>query len=109
MGICETKNNANEAALPQQVPTMNTEAMQDNSPMISLESIVEASKSICKIIVNPKKLSSGFLIQLYKDVKPFYCLMTNEHSIGKDMIKERKTISFYYNNQKEVGKIELNK
>ena len=108
MGICETKNNANEAALQQPVPTMNTEAMQDNSPMISLESIVEASKSICKIIVNPQKLSSGFLIQLFKDVKPFYCLMTNEHSIGKDMIKERKTISFYYNNQKEVGKIELN-
>ena len=68
MGICETKNNANEAAFPQQVPRMNTEAMQDNSPMISLESIVEASKSICKIIVNPQKLSSGFLIQLFKDV-----------------------------------------
>ena len=63
MGICEAKNKGNAAALPQSVPTLNTEAMQDNSPMISLESIVEASKSICKIIVNPQKLSSGFLIK----------------------------------------------
>ena len=108
MGICETKNNEIATALPQSVPRTKTEAMQDNSPMIPLESIVEASKSICKIIVNPQKLSSGFLIQLFKDVKPFYCLMTNEHSVSKDMVKGRKTISFYYNNQKEIGKIELN-
>ena len=108
MGICEAKNKGNAPALPQSVPTLNTEAMQDNSPMISLESIVEASKSICKIIVNPQKLSSGFLIKLFKDVQPFYCLMTNEHSVSKDMIKRKQIINVYYDNQNEVRKIELN-
>ena len=45
------------------------------------ESITKASKSLCKIIVSPNKMSSGFLIQLFKGEKKFYCLITNEHVI----------------------------
>ena len=74
--------------------------------MISLEPI----KSICKIIFDhpPKELSSGFLIQLHKDEQPFYCLMTNEHSIDKEMIKGRQKMNLYYDNHREFRKIQLN-
>lgn len=50
------------------------------------ELIARAAKSLCKIIVPPNEMLSGFLIQLFKDKKEFYCLMTNEHIIIKKMI-----------------------
>ena len=52
-------------------------------------SITQASKSLCKIIVSSNRMSSGFLIQLFKGQKEFYCLMTNEHVITKKMIEQK--------------------
>ena len=96
MGICEAKNPITKAASPQPDSSIKTEAMMKSSPMISLEPI----KSICKIIFDhpQKDLSSGFLIKLFKDEKPFYCLMTNEHSVDKEMIKRREIINVCYDN-----------
>ena len=56
------------------------------------QSITRASKSLCKIIVSSGRISSGFLIQLFKGQKNFYCLMTNEHVITKEIIKQKLTI-----------------
>ena len=102
MGICETKKNTTVTTSLPPVRTINTEAMNVNSPMIPLEPI----KSICKIVLDsPKKIASGFLIKLFKDEQPFYCLMTNEHV---DIIKRRQAITFYYDNQNRIRNIDLN-
>jgi len=47
-------------------------------------------KSICKLIVpfsNSYKIGTGFLIKLFKKDNPFYCLMTNEHVINKEIVE----------------------
>ena len=54
-------------------------------------------KSICKIVIS-NKIDSGFLIKLYRGNNPFYCLMTNEHAITKEMIELKETIEIYYDN-----------
>lgn len=52
------------------------------SKIISLVSILNIVKSICKIITySPIKIGSRFLINLPSKEKPFYYLMTNEHII----------------------------
>ena len=53
------------------------------------QSITQTSKSLCKITISSRKMSSGFLIQLFKGQKEFYCLMTNEHVITKKMIEQK--------------------
>ena len=64
-------------------------------------------KSIGKITVDNKS-SSGFLILLDKRGHNFYCLMTNEQIITKEMIKQKKKIKFEFNNLEEKREIELN-
>ena len=54
-----------------------------------------ASKSFCKISFH-NKIGSGFLIKLYKDGEDFFCLMTCEHVITRDMIKQKSKICFLY-------------
>ena len=68
----------------------------------------KVSKSICKIITS-KNGGTGFLIKLYKGNKPFYCLMTNEHVILKEIIELKEKIEIYYDNEYERIEIELNK
>ena len=47
----------------------------------------KASRSVCKIITKYKE-GTGFLIKLYRNNNPFYCLMTNEHIIQKELRKK---------------------
>lgn len=54
--------------------------------------LIIASKSICKITYKNKQ-GTGFLIQLYKDNKPFYCLITNEHVVNKEMVESKEIIN----------------
>ena len=71
----------------------------------------EVIRSICKILYDDK-CGTGFLIKLYKDEKELYCLMTNEHVITKEMIDSNKNIyviNVYYNYQKKLIKIKLDK
>ena len=72
------------------------------------QSITQTSKSLCKITVSSGKMSSGFLIQLFKGQKEFYCLMTNEHVITKEMINQKIKIDIYYDSQSKFRNIELN-
>ena len=70
--------------------------------------LYEVCPSICKIIFL-NEIGTGFLIKLYKEDKPSFFLMTNEHIIKKDMIEKKQEIEVYYNNQKNRIKITLNK
>ena len=66
-------------------------------------------KSIRRIIINNKSYGTGFLMELEKENSPFYCLITNEHVISEDLIKNKAKIEILYaqNEQKEVLKINL--
>ena len=85
MGVCDSsKGNVKEVNV------------DPNKPAIDLPtSIVHVSKSLCKIEFG-NKTATGFLVKLSKEGKEFFCMMTCEHVITREMIKQRKTISFYY-------------
>ena len=69
-------------------------------------SIPTIFKSFCKIEYG-EAISSGFLIKFFKRTKDFFCLMTNEHVITKDMIKKRRTITLYYDSEAKIREIDL--
>ena len=83
------------------------EALIRGNKMIPLFPILKATKSICQVHT-PSTFGSGFLINLSANVKPFYCLMTNEHIINKSMIKNKVTIKIFFDNEEKSRKIELN-
>ena len=51
--------------------------------------VFNPSKSICKIVI-PTKTFSGFFIKFFKGEGDFFCLMTNEHMITKELIEKRQ-------------------
>ena len=88
---------------------MINEAKIEGSNIIEIDNcLYKVCKSICKIRI-PNKVGTGFLIKLYKENKPFYCIMTNEHVINKETIEEKKKIIVYYDNEFKRIEIELNK
>ena len=68
--------------------------------------ILRLSKSICKIETK-EQMSSGFLIKFFKGEEDFFCLMTNEHIITKELIKQKKLITIYYDNESKLKEIKL--
>ena len=70
--------------------------------------LYKVCKSVCKIRIK-NKIGSGFLIKLYRENNPFYCLMTCEHLIKKEAIELSEKMEIYYDNQYERREIELNK
>ena len=48
---------------------------------------------------------TGFLIKLYNDKKEFYCLMTNEYIVTKEMINLKEKINIFYDAQNEINNI----
>ena len=65
-------------------------------------------KSVCKIITT-RINGTGFLIKLYKNNKEFYCILTNEHVITKEMIDMKQKITIIYDAQNKYKEIILNK
>ena len=65
--------------------------------------ISEATKSICQLDFG-QKLASGFLIKMKKGNEPFYCLMSCEHIINKNL-KNKDSFIIYYNKGKIFFKI----
>ena len=85
------------------------EAHRRKSNLIKLpSSIVRVSKSICKI-ETPFKKASGFLIKLSKGEEDFFCLMTNEHVITRELIEQQQEITFYYDGKSECNTNSLNR
>ena len=79
-----------------------------NSTIIRIpEQIARVTKSLCKIIVS-NKISTGFLIKLFRGEDDFFCLMTNEHTITKHLIEKKEKISFYYDSGSKIKEICLN-
>lgn len=76
----ENQNRINEIKIP-------------NSNLNPINILYDACKSTVKII-SLFGIGSGFFIELEKNNKPFYCLMSNEHVITKDMIESKKILRF---------------
>ena len=63
------------------------------------KNIFSVSRSICKINANEVK-GSGFLIKFSEyEEDNFYYLMTCEHVIKKELINQKATINFSYDNE----------
>ena len=100
MGVCESEIKNNKSI---------DFKKKSNKINICLKQIY---KSICKIILplpNYNNIVTGFLIKLYKGENPFFCLMTNDHLIDKEIIELNKPIEIYYDFQNKKNTIILNK
>ena len=108
MGACESKNNSNSIN-PQNPSQSKIPEILTKNELYSLDpSIAEAAKSLCKISINNNGLSSGFFIQLFKGEEQFFCLMTNEHVVKREMIVQKQKINILYEFEKKVKEIQLN-
>ena len=72
-----------------QVYINNSNIIQNNM------ALMQVSKSLCKIFIK-EQMSSGFLIKFFKGDKDFFCLMTNEHCITKDMVSHNEKFLFFF-------------
>ena len=69
-------------------------------------------RALCKIKIqfqNINKNGIGFLIKLFKDGNPFFCLLTNEYLINNELIESKKMIEIYYDYGNIKSTINLNK
>ena len=86
---------------------IQNQAYIDNSNIIPNDiPLLQALPSLCKIFIK-EQISSGFLIKFFKGDKDFFCLMTNEHSITKDMVAQKEKFRFYFKNEDETREIIL--
>ena len=102
MGVCESGKNTEETNIPKGVPQPKPQIIEENilkgNEPIKLNVIKQVSKSLC-FIETPSTSGSGFLIKLFKRTQDFYCLITCEHVIKKEMVNQRQSIKFYYDGQ----------
>ena len=84
---------------------VKNEALILNSNMIDINKLV---KTVCKIkITNIGYLGTGFFIKLIRENNPFYCLISCEHVLKEDFIKEKYEIQIYYEQENKKLKIIL--
>ena len=95
MGVCESAQSKNKE-----------NKIVDSTLFRNDISLLQTTASLCKMKTNDK-ISSGFLIKLFKDKKDFFCLMTNAHVITKDMVENQESFMFYFDNEKKTKKIKL--
>ena len=73
---------------------MNDRSILDPSkPFIELVPDIskELSKEICRIVVETQKgrqIGTGFILAFPIDLESFYCLITNDHVINNEYIKD---------------------
>ncbi len=69
---------------------IENQGLNNEFPLIKFPplTILRLSKSICKIDTK-EQMSSGFLIKFFKGEEDFFCLMTNEHIITKELITKK--------------------
>jgi len=83
-----------------QVYINNSNIIQNNM------ALMQVSKSLCKIFIK-EQMPSGFLIKFFKGDKDFFCLMTNEHCITKDMVSHNEKFLFFFDSEAETREIIL--
>ena len=80
-----------------------------NNPINPIDKTMKVAKGTVKIeLSNDKGVASGFFLQLTRNNKNFYCLMTNAHVVKEDMIKNKEKIKIKYNIEEKELNLDLN-
>ena len=80
-----------------------------DNPIDPIDKTMKVAKGTVKIeLSNDKGLASGFFLQLKRNNKNFYCLMTNAHVVNEDMIKNKEKIKIKYDIEEKELNLELN-
>ena len=80
-----------------------------NNPINPIDKTMKVAKGTVKIeLSNDKGVASGFFLQLKRNNKNFYCLMTNAHVVKEDMIKNKEKIKIKYDIEEKELNLELN-
>ena len=72
--------------------------------------ISNVSKSICKIKIGKSLRTiygTGFLLRFHIEQESFYCLISNEHVISKEIINNKNKIFIKYDNEYKSATIQL--
>ena len=85
------------------------QALFPNNQIININKPYNIAQSTIKIILPNNSIGSGFFLKFERNNKLFYCLMTNQHVIDPEIVKMKKEITIYYNNEKKFLKIKLDK
>ena len=125
MGVCETKNNCAESNKPKEISVPKDNFNKINEPMkliqtnlksiriqegkvsqIPLEKVdrstFNVSESICRVkykTENERIEATGFLLAFYIEQERFYCLISNEHVIKKELLNQDIDIYISYDNE----------
>ena len=89
-------------------PIQKEVLIKNNQIILIPLNLLKTFKSLCKIEYKDK-IGSGFLIKLEKRNEDFFCLITNEHVITKDMIEKKEKITFYFDSEEKEKEIYLNR
>ena len=135
MGICESKNNYDDSSKTnknfQHQENRNSlnesfklneinlkvyrikECLIQFSPSFEKVNIIisNVSKSICKIKIGSNIgniTGTGFLLSFYIEQERFYCLVSNEHVIKKELLNTNIDIYILYDNEYRAKNINLN-
>ena len=126
--IISNKSNINEISEKNEKVLLNQENKINNnripevlikfSPFEKLDNnITNVSKSICKLKIEnilPNGIQTifgtGFLLKFWIELEPFYCLISNEHVITKNIINNsNNNILIKYDSEFKIANIKLDK
>ena len=80
-----------------------------NNNMIPMDNVYDICKATIKIELKNFVKASGFFLKFERNNKDFYCIMTNQHVIKPDIIRNKEEILIIYENEKKNFTIKLDK
>ena len=79
-----------------------------NNNIIQMDNLYDICKATIKIMIK-NRIGSGFFIKIERNNKILYCIMTNQHIIDSNMIKNKDELIIIYENEKKYLRIKLDK
>ena len=73
-----------------------------------MDNLYDICKATIKIMIK-NRIGSGFFIKIERNNKILYCIMTNQHIIDSNMIKNKDELIIIYENEKKYLRIKLDK
>ena len=77
--------------------------------MIPMDKVYDICKGTIKIVMKNNRIGSGFFLKFERNNKDFYCIMTNQHVIDSNMVRNKEEIEIIYENEKKNITIKLDK
>ena len=80
-----------------------------NNNMIPMDNVYDICKATIKIELKNFVKASGFFLKFERNNKDLYCIMTNQHVIEPNIIRNKEEILIIYENEKKNFTIKLDK